>query len=133
MSKLTDKTFIDAFENKTLAPEHFDHTGHLRVAWYYLTRFPLDIAVLKVCFGIKGYADSLGATQKFHLTLTYGFLMLINKRLSTDNSNQFPVFIEENPDLVTNANLLLSKHYSPEILDSDKARSQLLLPDRIAF
>lgn len=124
---LSDKQFIEQFEQLTLAPEHFDHLGHIRLAWLYLQQFELEQAVLKVCHGIKAYAKSLGATQKFHWTITDGLVRIMACRMDTGES--WPQFLQNNPDLRENAFEVLLQYYSKETLDSDEARQSVMQPD----
>ena len=45
---LSDADFIDQFERKILSPEHFNHIGHLRLAWLYLQKNSLTNAVKRM-------------------------------------------------------------------------------------
>ena len=44
---MTDEDFIAAFESRTLDPQHFNHLGHVRLAWLYLQRHDFDEAVAR--------------------------------------------------------------------------------------
>ncbi len=78
---LNDATFIAQFENQTLSSAHFNHIGHLRLAWLYLERYPLEQAISLVCGGIKAYAESLGASTKFHFTITNAIVRIMAMRM----------------------------------------------------
>jgi hypothetical protein len=49
IKQLNDTEFLFQFENQTLDMRHFNHMGHLRLAWLYLSRYDVDTAVKLVC------------------------------------------------------------------------------------
>ncbi|MEM8862652.1 MAG: hypothetical protein AAGD96_30450 [Chloroflexota bacterium] len=126
---LTHGEFLNQFKNKTLNPAHFDHVGHLRLAWIYLNHHDLETSVEGVCSGIKAYAESLGANGKFHLTITDSLVRIVAKRLEEMPQKDLHGFLEQNQDLVDDAVFVLLNHYSKERLFSDTARVSLLEPD----
>jgi hypothetical protein len=126
---LSDKTFLTQFESKTLDPVHFSHLGHIRLAWLYLNRMPLDTALEKVCSGINSYAISLGANSKFHLTITDALVRIIAKRINASDDKSWSFFLEQNNDLISDAQSILAQHFSEKLLFSEVARSTLVEPD----
>jgi hypothetical protein len=126
---LDDSSFISQFENQTLDPVHFSHTGHIRIAWLYLNAFEFENARQKVCSGIKRYAESLGATDKFNLTLTDALVKIIARRMEPMSAPTWPSFLQENQDLFDNALGILGEYFSPDILFSEAAKIRLLPPD----
>jgi len=126
---LSDKEFLQQFEAKTLAPEHFDHRGHLRLAWLYLKQLPLKQAEQKICDGINRYATSLGASDKFHYTLTVAITRIMANRIDAGNTTNFDRFLELNPKLQTEMMALVDRHYSPELLHSEQAKREFISPD----
>ena len=132
-SSLSDDEFIQQFEQQTLAPDEFDHLGHLRIAWLYLNRESLSVAVYKVCHGIKQYAESLGATDKFHHTLTEAIVRLMAVKLRQGQKESFDSFLEAYSELVNDLPQEIAKHYSKEVLDSMRAKKEYIAPDLIDF
>lgn len=126
---LDDQTFITQFEHCTLNPEHFNHTGHVRLAWLYLQQNSEKTAIGKVCNGIKSYASSLGANDKFHVTITYSLLKLIALRVNQSKSKSWQEFNAQNSDLLEDCIGLLLQHYNKETLFSELARTQFVAPD----
>jgi len=126
---LDDKTFLQQFENQTLDPVHFSHLGHLRLAWLYLYHNDLDVALEKVCLGIKAYAESLGADTKFHLTMTDAFVRIMAKRIDAMEKKSWQDFLESNGDLLKNSRAVLLEYFSEGLLFSEEARTSLLQPD----
>lgn len=127
--QLDDRTFLTQFENQTLDPVHFDHIGHLRLAWLYLNSQDVEDAVQAVCTGIDAYASSLGAHTKFHLTITDALVRIMAQRLEQRPGKSWADFLEDNNDLVRDAVGVLSKHFSRELLFSETARTTLVKPD----
>jgi hypothetical protein len=104
---LSDQTFIEQFESCTLDPEHFNHQGHIRIAWLYLNLFDQQTASNKICQGIAQYASSLGATEKYREDLTLALIGIIGERINQRVTTDWYGFCEANPDLLTNAKALL--------------------------
>lgn len=130
-SNLSDAEFQQQFEDKTLDPDEFNHKGHLRIAWLYLSQQPLAQAVNSVCAGIKAYAESLGAKDKFHHTLTEATVRLISERMDSGKYRYFYEFLKNNLDLITELKQLIANQYSEELLNSERARNEYVEPDRI--
>ena len=128
---LSDREFATQFENLKLDPVHFNHVGHLRICWLYLHQYELQTAINHTCNGIQSYATSLGATGKFHRTITEFLVRLINSRINGSANDCFDVFLEQNRDLVDDAQQILTMHYSKSILAGDAARVNYIQPDLI--
>ncbi len=126
---LTDQEFLLQFEQLTLDPSHFNHIGHIRLAWLYLTQDTLETAREKIIGGIQAYASSLGATDKFHATITHALVQIIAVRMSVVSDLSWETFLAQNSDLVDDAWQVLSTYYSTEMLQSEEARLQSLSPD----
>jgi hypothetical protein len=127
---MNDQHFLEQFENCSLPQEQFRHRNHLRLAWIYLSRFPLEEARLKLTQAIVRYATHLGATQIYNETLTCAWLYLV-QQARQEPTPDFDVFIKKN-------NYLLDKdlplqYYSRERLESEAARKQYLEPDLKPF
>ena len=131
--QLDDDSFINQFENQTLDVVHFSHLGHMRLAWLYLSRHTVDEATQKVCNGISAYAESLGAKDKFNITLTYSFVLLMASRINNVSKQDFSAYLQSNEDLVNNAGTVLAKHFSNELLFSEQAKKTVMQPDLECF
>lgn len=124
---LADRDFVDALESCNLPSDAFDHRGHVRLAWLYLRDQPLLIALPRFIDTLKRYATSLGATGKYHETITYAFLFLIHERMERHPATTtFDEFASANPDLF---GPILQRYYRPETLASELARSIFVMPD----
>lgn len=125
---VNDHDFIEQFERCTLPPEHFDHISHLRIAWLYLHRMPLDEAVRLTCTGLKRYAESLGVYDKFHHTVSEALVRLMAGRIRP--AEPFEQFIAANRYLVEDARGVLAEHYSAQQLARPEATVRYVEPDR---
>lgn len=125
--QLDDNCFISQFEDLSLDPDFFDHYGHLRVTWLYLKRSDKATALNKTCLGIKAYAESLDAGDKFNWTLSVAMFHIVAKRVQRKQS--WSDFLADNQDLVEDAQSILTKHYSQGLLYCEMAKKQVLPPD----
>lgn len=129
ISEMSDSEFLVQFENQTLPPEMFNHIAHIRLAWLYVRVLDVDTATEKTCAGLKAYAESLGAKDKFHLTISHALVRIIALRMNESHASDWPEFIAQNRDLVEDAIGVLCRYFSYDRLMSDKARVELVLPD----
>jgi len=126
---MDDRDFVAAIEACTLPAADFDHRQHVRLAWLYLTGEPLLDALTHFVVTLKRYATSLGATAKYHETITFAFLFLIHERMQRAPAETFDAFARANPDLFEP---ILDRYYRRETLASDLARATFVMPDRAA-
>ena len=129
IESLSDEQFLGEFEALSLHPEHFNHLGHLRIGWLYLNRYKRQNAVKKVCRGIKAYAESLGASDKFNLTITDALMQIMANRIEQQGIDSWQAFLALNPDLIDNALAVLQRYYSAAVLFSEAAKVERLAPD----
>jgi hypothetical protein len=125
-----DREFVAQFESCTLPPELFDHRNHVRLAWVYLKEEPLLGALDRFRRSLKRYAGSLGASAKYHETITFAFLFLIHERMQpAPPAETFDAFAERNPELFEK---ILLRYYREETLASALAREVFVMPDAVA-
>ena len=130
---INDDDFLQQFGSQSLEPVHFNHLGHLRLAWLYLKRFGLEQAIAKVSKGIVLYATSLGAADKYHATITEALMRIMAKRMQQSNFGNWQDFLQQNQDLVEDALSLLTRNYSKGLLFSEAAKSEFMEPDIRSF
>ena len=126
---MDDREFILQFESCTLPPDLFDHRNHVRLAWLYLEEEPLLAALDRFRTSLKRYAGSLGASAKYHETITFAFLFLIHERMQRGGGETFDEFAARNPELFEK---ILLRYYREETLASPLAREVFVMPDRVA-
>jgi hypothetical protein len=128
---MTDDDFIAQLEACTLPEDRFHHAGHLHAAWLYLTRFPATEAIAKFSEALRRYATSLGKADRYHETITWAYLLLLNERIQlSEPTTSWEQFTAAHSDLFDWRNSILLRYYRPETLRSDLARRVFLMPDR---
>jgi len=67
-TKMTDQELMDQFECGTLPNECFRHREHVRVAFLYLTRYPVVEALEAFSAALQRFAAKHGKPQLYHET-----------------------------------------------------------------
>jgi hypothetical protein len=130
---MDDDSFIASFESGTLPEACLRHADHIRLGWLYLTRKPLLAALETMSTGLRAFATRLGKADRYHATITWAYMFLINERMKRlDPSVAWGQFADTNKDLLAYRPGILSTYYRPETLASPIARSAFVLPDRLA-
>ncbi|MGH8370141.1 MAG: hypothetical protein ACRESC_04080 [Gammaproteobacteria bacterium] len=130
--RLSDDAFVEALETLRLDPKQFDHHGHLRLAWCYLTWLPLDEAAQRCADSIRRFATQHGQPEKFHVTMTLAFMHIVNDRMrDAATGEDFQEFCIRNPDLIRDARTLIGRYYSAKKLEDPAARMAFMEPDRM--
>ncbi|MCG2585082.1 hypothetical protein [Massilia sp. TS11] len=111
---MNDDLFLQQISDGSLAPSHFNHAGHIRLARILVQRYPLDDAVARCCTLIAAYARGLGAHDKFHWTVTEALVRLLHAH---------------GPAALEDARGLLARHYSAARLADAAGRTRFLAPD----
>ena len=128
---MSDDEFLEQLESCTLPDERFHHADHLHAAWLYLTRFPVIEAIGRFSQALRQYAGHLGKADRYHETITWAFLLLVNERIERSRPvSTWPEFADRNPDLFDWKNSILRRYYQPATLESPLARRVFLMPDR---
>lgn len=127
---MTDDAFLHAFHDCSLAPAHFHHADHVRLAYILLDRNPLLDALRLFTEGLKRFAIAKGATRLYNETITWAYMLLIHDRMQRQGKQSFDEFRAANDDLFAWKPSILDSLYERETLISDLARQVYLLPDR---
>jgi hypothetical protein len=131
---MDDVALVEAFEACSLPATEFRHAEHVRVAWLYLASGEsFEEAALRFCKGLRRYAASLGKADRYHETITWAFLALVNERRHACPAISFDSFAEQNGDLFEPDLAALARFYDRDTLRSDLARRVFLLPTIAAF
>jgi hypothetical protein len=78
---MNEDDFIAQFEACTLPQDNFHHADHLHAAWLYLTRFPAAEAIARFAQTLKSYAAALGKADRYHETVTWAYMLVVNERI----------------------------------------------------
>jgi hypothetical protein len=124
---------IESFEAGALDVEAFDHEAHIYIAWLYLEQLPVLQAGQRYADSLKQLTQSLGIPGKYHETITWFFMFLIDERRRNLAGKDWFSFMRENDDLFARGERnIVNRYYHPETLGSDSARRAFVLPDRLA-
>ncbi len=121
---MNDDTLMQAFAEGTLDVGSFDHVMHVRVAWTLLQRLSPEEALLRTCRGLRRLAERAGRPEKFHATITWAYVALIEERRRTGET--FDDFRARCPELFDGR--ALGEAYPLERLHDPRARRRFLLP-----
>src|SRR5215469_11880106 len=119
---------LSRFLRGELDPATFHHADHVRTAYEMLERHPFIEAAAPYSAGLKVLARKAGRPDAYHETITLAFLSLIAERMSERTFENFEAFAAANSDLMEKS--ALSRWYTPERLNSERARKVFVLPDR---
>jgi hypothetical protein len=126
---MTDDELIGAFESAALPADEFPHAAHVRVAWCYLNRVPLLLALARFRSALQRFAAAQGKPDRYHETITIAYMLLIAERLGHARGASWEQFASANPDLLTWNPSILSRFYTDEVLSSERARGVFVLPN----
>lgn len=132
-NQLTDAAFIGQLRNGSLNPKIFNHEAHLRLAWLHIRKYGIEQAEQNIQNQLQKFVEIVGAKDKYHKTLTIVAVKIVNHFIHKSESDNFTDFINEFPQLKSNFKELINTHYSFNIFDSDKARTEFLKPDLLNF
>src|SRR5690349_8795875 len=124
---MTDEELLQAFESGEL--QDFPHASHVRVAWCYLRRDPILVALPRFKAALQRFAAGKGKSDRYHETITIAFMLLIAERLSGARDVSWEAFAAQNPDLMRWQPSPLAIFYSDAALASPRARETFVLPD----
>jgi hypothetical protein len=131
VKELTDRELLEQFERATLAPECFRHTEHVRVAFLYLSRFPVLEALPAFSTALRRFAAKHGKLKRYNETVTWAYIFLIRERLARARKRlSWEEFAQDNADLLSCHGGILARFYREETLQSDLAREVFVFPDK---
>jgi len=130
---LSDTEFEKLFETCKLDPTIFSHEAHLRLAWIHILKYGLEQAEENIQVQLKNFVNFVGATDKYNKTLTIVSVKIVNHFIHQFKPNNFIDFIAEFPQLKTDFKSLINGHYSINIFNSQKAKTEFIKPDVIPF
>jgi len=129
---MNDEEFLRQFEAAVIPMEQWHHREHIRVAYLYLSRYPQDAAIEKICSGIK----ALNSAQKvpeaidrgYHDTITLAWIRLVQCALAEFGpAESADVFMDKHTQLLSKRALLF--FYSRDRIMSAEAKARFIEPD----
>ena|SRR5579863_2738018 len=116
---MTDQEFLTAFEQQTL--NEFPHRSHIRIAWLYLRANGWEIGHVLIRSGIQRFAAALGASGKYHETITFFWARIVKHAIEcAPEIDDFDRFIDKFPFLLDGK--IITAHYSSALIGSENAR-----------
>lgn len=115
-------------ETGRIDPETFSHRRHVEAAWLLLARerAPFHEAYARIRAGLVALTFRVGKPERYHETLTLGFLALVHERLGQGAPrDDFDAFCAAAPDLLDAS--AVRDRFGPMIADT-VARAGLVLP-----
>lgn len=123
---MNDQEFLKAFEDCTL--EAFPHRSHIRMAWLYLRHEGWEGGMPAIRDGIQRFAQALGASSKYHETITRFWAYMVDDALANmPGESDFDGFIQANPHLLDTR--FINQYYTHAHLFSEVARREWVEPD----
>jgi hypothetical protein len=125
---MSNEELIHRFE--TDAVGSFHHADHVRLAFAYLSQYPVLQALQKFASALKRFAAARGKTQLYHETITHAYFFLIRERMARSRAADWEQFANQNSDLLQWKDGILSRYYQDSTLKSDFARNVFVFPDK---
>jgi hypothetical protein len=125
----SDVEFERQFASGQLSPQAFDHRAHLRLAYIHLTNHGHEGAAAtfrEALLGFLGHHEI--DPSKFHETLTLAWLAAVwhfMQRLGSSSGSDD--FLQK--CAVLHDPKIMMTHYSRDVLFSEEARRQFVVPD----
>jgi hypothetical protein len=130
---MDDRSLVTRFEDCSLRGTELGHREHVQIAWLYLREAPFEVAALRFCTNLRRFAASLGKAERYHATITWAYLTLVNERMHSSKAcHDFEGFALANADLFDHETGALAAYYDKATLASPAARDVFLLPARVA-
>jgi hypothetical protein len=127
---MSNAEFIHCFETGSLPQGSFHHADHIRLAFAYLSDYPVLPALEKFASALKLFATAHGKTKLYNETITCAYFFLIHERMARAEAANWEEFVLQNEDLLMWKNGILSRYYKNATLKSDLARRVFVLPDK---
>ena len=127
---MSNEELIRCFENDALPGDSFHHADHVRLAFAYLSEYPILQALEKFATALKRFAAARGKTQLYNETITCAYFFLIRERMARCEGMSWEEFADKNADLLSWKDGVLSRYYQGVTLKSELARNVFVFPDK---
>jgi hypothetical protein len=128
---MTNAELIHGFESGTPPGDSFHHADHVRLAFAYLSAYPVLQALERFAHALQRYAAARGQSQLYHETITHACFFLIRERMARTAASDWEAFARQNADLLVWKNGILHRYYHEATLQSALARTVFLFPDKL--
>lgn len=131
--QVSDLEFLHQMNECVISPTDFTHEAHLRLAWVQINVYGIEAALQNVPAVLKKYVNFVGASDKYHETLTLAATKAVYHFMLKSNSKKFDDFLLEFPALKYNFKGLMVSHYGMTLLTSNEAKVAYVEPDLLPF
>ena len=121
---------VAAFERGELVLPSGNHENHVYLAWCYLRTRSLVDAFARLPRSLRRFAEADGSGDKYNATLTIAYVLTIYERMRQDAGADWESFRTANSDLFRWPEGPIYDLYTPEVLNSEAAKQDLIPPDR---
>jgi hypothetical protein len=128
----SDETFLTQFEACTWPLEQWHHREHIKLAYLYLLRHPMEIAMERMRAGLQAYnvayhvPDALD--RGYHETITQAWMRLVHLTLCEFGpAESADAFVDSHTQLLSKRALLF--FYSRDRVMSLEAKREFIPPD----
>lgn len=126
--------FAARFEASAIPSGEWTHEAHLIIGAWHVHRFGVEAALVRLRTAIRRLNEANGVantpTGGYHETITAAYLRLLANALAADTTLPFEARVTAVLASPLADRAALSRHYSPELLMSQRARVQWVAPDR---
>jgi hypothetical protein len=119
--------FATLFAQVTAAGASFGHREHVHLTWLAIRAVGPDAACPLVGDGLRTVARYAQMPQKYHVTVSRAWVLLIAHHLRADPTDDFTEFLERSPELLDKR--LLRRFYRSTTLAGSLARTSWVEPD----
>src|SRR5207245_2905279 len=121
-----DRLFLRGFHDRSL--DHFGHQDHLRLAWLVMKNHEPDEGLNLIKHGIKEYAESQRAGNRYHETVTVFWAQIVHHAIHASSGlDDFDAFLASFPFLLDRG--LPLRHWTGRTLSSDSSPAGLPFHD----
>lgn len=129
LDDLDDATLVARFERLEIRASQFGHREHVRLAFAMLYGADFGDAAVRFRAAFKRFTSAIGATAKYHETLTWAYLALVARCMAERAYADSFELLADRPELLDHRGGLLSRHYDvAAITASPLARRVFVLP-----
>src|SRR5262245_24111904 len=129
---MDDEAFLESFEQCQIAADDWGHREHIKVAYLYLQRMPIEVAVNRMRAGLKALQAAFqvpdALDRGYHETMTQVWMRLVDFTLRQFGpATSADEFYDTHPELWQST--VLRFFYSADRLLSAQAKAVFVEPD----
>jgi hypothetical protein len=133
---MEDQAFLAQFEACAWPHDQWHHREHIKVAYLYLCRYPLDKAIEKMRAGVRSHNAAHNVPESlssgYHETMTQAWMRLVHLTFREFGpSENADTFVDKHAQILSKRALLF--FYSRDHIMSEEAKRKFVPPDLAPF